>query len=97
MESYEGAYMKIIKVTSCGDCPYCNYEYENDSRDHYDCDHEKGYRLATENQIVIKEASISPLTMEITREEKAWKFTTDDYGTVWDNSKIPEWCPLEDA
>jgi hypothetical protein len=86
--------MKIIKGACCRDCPYCRFEFENNRKDHFDC-HEAGVTLATENQVIIKEAEISPITMEITREEKGWKFTTDGDGTVWDSSKIPEWCPLE--
>lgn len=86
--------MKIIKVTCCRDCPCCRYE--NDRRDHYEC-YEAGITLATKNQIVVKKAEIFPLTMTITREEKGSAFTIDGNGTVWDSSKIPEWCPLEDA
>jgi len=85
--------MKIIKVSSCNTCPNYHYESPNCGADYLHCD-EIG-TLATERKIVIKEASISPLTCTITPQVEEWKFVKDD-GTIFDGSKISELCELEE-
>jgi hypothetical protein len=86
--------MKIIKITSCEDCPYLKFECEG--REHYYCDHKKGHVLACEREIVVEEPKISSLTMVITPVRKKWTYVLDDEKTEWDSNKFPEWCPLED-
>jgi hypothetical protein len=86
--------MKIIKVDCCEKCPYLQFSGER--REYFYCDHKNGKVLASEREIVIKEASISPITMTV-REQKKWTFVMDDEKTEWDSNKIDESCPLEDA
>ena len=85
--------MKIIKVTSCNDCPNYHYESPNCGNDYLYCD-EIG-TLAKEKKIIIKEAVISSLTCTIIPQVEEWKFVKED-GTIFDGSKISEGCPLED-
>jgi len=89
--------MKIIKVEFCDECPYMKFDYSECGRDNYYCEHEKGFVLAREREIVVEEAQISPLTMTITKEKKKWTYVLPDEKTEWNSHTLPEWCPLEDA
>jgi hypothetical protein len=66
--------MRIIKVTSCENCPYL--KYDSSGRENFYC--QKAFKiLAYEGYIT------------------EWTYVLPDEKTVWDSSKIPEWCPLE--
>jgi hypothetical protein len=86
--------MKIIKVTSCNECPHLGFDMNG--REEYYCG--KTYiTLAREGQIVIEEAIINSITMTVIPEHKAWTYLLPDEITEWNRYTFPEWCPLEDA
>lgn len=87
--------MKIIRVTSCNDCPNFHFESPNCGNDYLYCD-ETGVALAKEKKVIIKEAVISSLTRTVTPQVEEWKFVQDD-GMIFDGSKIYKLCPLEDG
>ena len=89
--------MKIIKVESCEECPYMKFNSSDCGRENFYCDHDKGFVLAREREIVVKEVIISPIDMTVTREQKKWTYVLPDEKTEWDSHTLPEWCPLEDA
>lgn len=88
--------MKIIRVHSCEDCPYMKFDSSDCGRDNFYCDHEKGFVLARERNIVIKEAVISSTNMTVTKEQRKWTYVLPDEKTEWNSNILPEWCPLED-
>jgi hypothetical protein len=85
--------MKIIKVTSCDDCPHL--EFSSSGRETFWCG--KCYTdIAYEREIVVKEAIISSTNMLVTPAQKKWTFVLEDEKTEWIGGIIPEWCPLEE-
>jgi hypothetical protein len=89
--------MKIIKITSCCDCPnrvhIIDMTYNPDACNKYVCN-KLNRTLATKSLgRVIKPMTVCVPTQSITTGITAWKYTADGK-TEWDGS-IPDWCQLD--